>query len=215
MCIIRIHRVDNQQKTCKQKAGTWMPAFFDIERINMAYSINLNKKLYLRECAIKGARNFNHYLIGKKFMIICADGTVETVRFLKRDYIHLTGIISNLSDNAFFSHCVKDRLSTNNIYDRQKYNWGTLKGKAKRVQHIHKIVYANVKDSLFMLNMHTGTDDYPVAIRNKTTDTCIGFKNSIRKARTLRKFSNSANADREKKIAAIFAKKMKKIIIVN
>lgn len=170
------------------------------------HEIQTNKKLYLRKCSIEGARNYNHYLVGKVFLIICEDGTESLIRFFKTDFVHLTGIESNLRDNAFYKQCIVGKLTDGNINNYQKYNWQTLKGKADRVKKIHKIVYADVKNSLFMFQLHTRTGVFPVAIRNSVTNTCVGYKGDIHKARSLRKFTNSGNADAEKKIAAIFAK---------
>lgn len=169
--------------------------------------MTLNKKMYLKECLTEGARNYDHFLVGKDFWIICEDGTESTVRFFKKDYIHLAGVQSNLSDGSFFEQCKKDKLTDGNILTHQHYNWLTLKGKGVRIRNIHKIVYADVKESLFIFNLHTNTADFPVAIRNRTTNTCVGYVDRIHKARTLRKFTNSGNSDSEKKIAAIFAKK--------
>lgn len=169
--------------------------------------LNLNKKIYLRNCSIHGARNYNHFLIGKVFLIICEDGVEIEIRFFKKDFIHLTGIKSDLSDDSFYDQCVLGKLSEGNIKDQQKYNWSTLKAKALRIKNIHKIIYSDIKNSLFMFNLHTNTVDFPVAIRNITIDSCVAFMGTINKARSLRKYTNSNNADEEKRIVAIFSKK--------
>lgn len=162
--------------------------------------------MFLRECSIQGACNYHHFLSGKVFLVICEDGSENTIRFFNKDFIHLSGIKSNLSDNTFFESCKKNQLSEGNILTRQKYNWQTLKGKGIRLRNIHRIVYADVKDSLFVFHLHTNTADFPVAIRNSITNTCVGYQNDIHQARTLRKFTNSACSESEKRISAIFAK---------
>lgn len=58
-----------------------------------------------------------------------------------------------------------------------------------------------------MINLHTNTGDYPVAIRNKDIETCVGFRDKIHRARTLRKYANSADSDAEKEIIAIVSRK--------
>ena len=186
-----------------------MPAFFIQKGTDMRnlHTITSNQKIHLRKCYIQGAQNYNHFLMGKIFLIICEDGTETTIRFFKKDYIHLTGIETNLGDNIFFENCKNSTLNNNNILTHQKYNWSTLRGKGTRIQNIHRIIYSNVKESLFIFNLHTNTAHFPVAIRNCTINTCIGFKDELHKARTLRKFTNSGSSDCEKKIVAIFAKK--------
>ncbi len=82
-----------------------------------------NKKMFLRECSIQGACNYHHFLSGKVFLVICEDGSENTIRFFNKDFIHLSGIKSNLSDNTFFESCKKNQLSEGNILTRQKYNF--------------------------------------------------------------------------------------------
>lgn len=172
----------------------------------MSYKINDNKKIFLRKCAIQGARNYHHYLINKTFLVICKNGEERNIRFFKNDYMHLTGLKSNLNEDAFFEQCKNSFLNLGNISQYQKYNWATLKGKAVRIQNIHKIIYSDIQNSLFIFNLHTNTADFPIAIRNSAINTCVTFKNSIGQARSLRKFTNSNNSDCEQEIAAIFAK---------
>lgn len=174
------------------------------------YTINTNQQSFLRDKAITGAKKYQQYLMGKKFLIVCDDMTSNEVVFYKRDFLHLTGIHSDLSDNRFFENCVAEpsTLSENNILQNQHYNYSTLKGKAKKIEIIDKIIYGKTENSLFMINLHTGTRDYPVGIRNSDINTCVGFIDGDNHARTLRKYSNSTICSSEKKINAIFSKQV-------
>lgn len=171
-----------------------------------SYNIEIDKRLFLRDKIIEGSRKYKNKLMNKSIFIICEDGTSYTVRFFANDFLHLTGIHTNLDEGRFFENSSLGFLSEGNIDEKQKYNWQTLKSKAIRIQNIDEIIYTDVNDSLFMENLHTNTYTYPVAIRNTTQNTCIGFKDDINKARTLRKSTNSTNADSQKKILAIFSK---------
>lgn len=171
------------------------------------YLINEGKKKKLRQNAINGASQYAHYLMDKVFFVICEDGTEYELRFLKSDFRHLTGIDSNLDDDTFFYNCKYRILDTGNINSYQSYNWQTLNSKSKRIANIHRILYDNIQGALFMINLHTNTRKFPVAIKNTNIDTCIGFVDNNNKARTLRKYSSSNNADEQKKIYLIIAKK--------
>lgn len=171
------------------------------------YLINEGKRKRLRENAIKGAVLYAQYLMDKIFLVICEDGSEYTLRFLKSDYRHLTGIDSNLDDDIFFDNCKARYLDIGNINEYQKYNWQTLNSKAKRISQIHRILYDNIQNALFMINLHARTRDFPVAIKNTNIDTCIGFVDNNNKARTLRKYNSSNDADAQKKISLIIAKK--------
>lgn len=171
------------------------------------YFIDENKRKKLRENAIAGAREYSHYLVNKDFLILCEDGTAHILHFYKADFRHLTGIKSNLSDEDFYNNCVNGYLDVGNISAYQKYNWATLNSKSKRIAQIHRIVYYNIQDSLFMINLHTNTMNFPVAVKNTSIDACIGFFNPNNKARTLRKYNSSNNAEQQKKIELIVAKR--------
>lgn len=171
------------------------------------YLINEGKRKKLRENAIKGAAQYSHYLMNKVFLVICEDGAEYTLQFLKSDYRHLTGIDSNLEDDIFFDNCKSRYLDIGNINEYQTYNWQTLNSKSTRISQIHRILYDNIQNALFMINLHTNTRDFPVAIKNVNINTCIGFVDNNNKARTLRKYSSSSNADEQKKIYLIIAKK--------
>lgn len=174
--------------------------------------ISENNRKKLRKSAIEGASLYGHYLMDKVFLVLCEDGKEYTLRFLKSDYRHLTGISSNLTDDVFFDNCKSRQLDIGNINEYQKYNWDTLKSKGKRISQIHRIIYDNVTNALFMINLHTNTRTFPVAIKNKNIDTCIGFVDNNNKARTLRKYNSSNNADEQKKIFLIVAKRQNEIL---
>ena len=132
---------------------------------------------------------------------------MEIKENFKNDFRHLTGIKSNLKDDLFFQNSKKGHLDLGNIAEYQKYNWETLKSKSKGIVQIHKILYEDIQNSLFLINLHTNTRDFPVAIKNTNINTCIGFVDSYHKARTLRKYNSSNKADSQKKISLIVAKK--------
>ncbi len=172
----------------------------------MAHTMTESNRLRMVNKVITGAKKYKNKLIGKEFFVVCDDGSDYNVRFFAKDFIHLTGIKSDLSDERFFDNSSKGILSMGNILESQKYDWNTLKGKTDKIENIDQIMYGNSDNSLFMINLHTNTGDYPVAIRNSDIKTCVGFRDDINRARTLRKYNNSGNADDQKEIIAIFAK---------
>lgn len=170
--------------------------------------INLNESVrtILREKVITGADKYNRYLMNKVFLVVCEDGSLHNVRFFAKDFQHLTGVLSDLSEGEFFTRCSNRTLSVNNIAEQQKYNASTLRYKTDVILDIEKIIYGDSSESLFMINLHTRTCDYPVAIRNQGLQACVGFKQTSHRARTIRKYSNSGNADDQLRIVGIFAK---------
>ena len=64
----------------------------------MSYRLTEGNKVRLKGKIVKGAQNFEKYLNGKCFKIICEDGMQTEIRFFQDDFKHLTGIESNLSE---------------------------------------------------------------------------------------------------------------------
>ena len=170
------------------------------------YTINIPERLNMRTKVLNGAKKYDTKLINKIFWIICDDGSQHNVRFFKKDFQHLTGLLSDLPESEFYKRCCDNTLSLNNILPNQKYNLPTLRYKTNIINNIDDIIYGRSENSLFMINLHTHTIDYPVAIRNSNMNACIGFKDNSHRARTVRKYANSANADKQLKIIAIFSK---------
>lgn len=174
---------------------------------NCLNRISQNKKEFLRKKLITGARNYKHYLVNKVFYIICDDYCIYKVIFPQKKFKHLTGIQSSRTDRQFFLDCCSGILDFSAINSQQKYNWQTLKKKAEKIENIERMLYTGVKDSLFLINLHTNTMDFPIAINNLAENLCIGFKGTMYSSSTLRTSSNSNQSDDAKKILAIFAKK--------
>ena len=63
----------------------------------MSYRLTEGNKVRLKGKIVKGAQNFEKYLNGKCFKIICEDGMQTEIRFFQDDFKHLTGIESNLN----------------------------------------------------------------------------------------------------------------------
>ena len=168
--------------------------------------LNESKRTAIRNKIITGADKYNKFLMNKVFLVICEDGSLHNVRFFAKDFQHLTGILSDLSQKDFFQKSLDKTLTVDNILEEQKYDGYTLKYKTNIIENIERIIYGDSSESLFMLNLHTRTFDYPVAIRNSGLKGCVGFKQASHRARTIRKYANSGNADKELKIIGIFSK---------
>lgn len=170
------------------------------------YPLSIGHKVKLRTHIINGARNYDKYLTNKIFKIVCEDGLVIDVRFFITDFKHMTGLYSDLNDTAFFKECLSGNISTGNIDTDQKYNWSTLKTKGNHVENIHQLLYKDGKKILVSEVLDTKTRVFPYAIKNMSSNMCVGFVDNINRARSLRKASTSSNVKTERNIIAIFAK---------
>ena len=163
-----------------------------------------NKKRIVKE-VIAGARIYQKYLATNIFLIITEDGKYNEVRFNKNDFAHLVGVRSYLNDMDFFKNCIKGTLAENNIHDYQHYDFGTLRKKIIRIKKINRIIYANANTNLVLVNLHTNTSDFPLAIESIEDKMVVAFTGNDNHARSLRN-NNQTNSDVKKNIIAIFAK---------
>ena len=161
----------------------------------------------LRNKVILGAKNFDQYLNDKCFKIICDDNSETVVRFFQNDFNHLCGIKSDLNNGDFYARCLDSTVSIGNILPDQKYDWPTLKSKSNRIAIIHELIYTDAEKTLLLNDLNVRTTVLPVAIRNDKLKTCVGFMDSINKARSLRKSGTSKDSKVEKTIIAIYAKR--------
>lgn len=168
--------------------------------------INDKQKGRLREGIISGARCYSHYLLNKEFLVVCEDGDRSVVRFWRKNYAHLTGLLSNLNANDFFANCFRGTISYGNINSVQKYDFRTLCHKVDFLSHIHTLMYTDVQNSLFLYRLHTQSCEFPVGIRNPNMNVGVGFSGDLHCVSTVRRFSSSRTFDSEKRIIAIFAK---------
>ena len=75
------------------------------------------------------------------------------------------------------------------------------------MEMLNELLYTDAEKTLLLNDLKVHTTVLPVAIRNDELKTCVGFMDSINKARSLRKSGTSQDAKVEKKIMAIYAKR--------
>ena len=170
------------------------------------HELNQSSKKRIRKDAIEGARLYQKYLVTNTFLIVTEDGKSKEVCFNKKDFAHLVGVRSSLNDLDFYNHCTQGTLVESNINEQQYYDFGTIRKKIVRIKKINKIMYANADTNLILINLHTNTVDFPLAIESPKDKMVVAFTGNDNHARSLRN-NNQTNFDEKKKIIAIFSKK--------
>ena len=168
--------------------------------------LGVSEKHFIREKIIQGSRNYNKYLKGKSFLVVTEEIEFYIITFPAKKYRHLTGVTTSLKEEEFFTNCLSGKIAISQISNEQKYNFKTLKKKALAIEKIHKIIYSDTTNSLFLKELHTNTSLFPVGIINDNLDICIGFKGKKLQIATLRTSNNSKDANEKKRILCIFAK---------
>ena len=164
---------------------------------------NDEKRELFRNKVINGARSYQK-LTKKRFLILTDDNKYTEIEFHVEDFKHLTGLKSNLNDEQFFKNGIKGNIRKENINASQKYNFNTLKHKTNQIEKIDKLIYADISESLFLINIKTDTADFNYGIKNNNKNICVAFVGEDNHARSLRK-KNTLSED-EIMIIAIFEK---------
>ncbi|MFQ6792077.1 MAG: hypothetical protein ACLRT4_04735 [Thomasclavelia sp.] len=130
-------------------------------------------------------------------MVITEDGNSVVV--------HLAGVDTVFGDSDLYEHCIDGTLTEINIKSNQHYDFGTIRKKIIRIKKINKIIYANAGSNLVLINLHTHTRDFPIAIESLEDKMVVAFVGDDFHARSLRN-NNQTNANEKKNIIAIFSR---------
>lgn len=163
------------------------------------------KRKKLRELLIESVFKYKNNLLDKNFLIICEDYSFVELSFSKEKFKHLTGIQSIYNNTDFYKNCKNRTFAYSDINENQYYNYNTILKKCKNLFSIDKFLSSDIKDTLFLSNLHTNTRIFPVAIDNTARNICIGF-NEQNIASTMRTSTSHLKSDEKKLIIAIFSK---------
>ncbi|MGM9946495.1 PBECR4 domain-containing protein [Floccifex sp.] len=172
------------------------------------YKISEKEKCRLREAAILGARFYKDYLMDKKFIVITDDYQIHEIVFYKKDFLHLTGLKTNIKKSeTFLDLCINGKISTGNILTNQRHNKNTLKNKSKILLKLDKFLHTDTSTNLYLYELKTSSYTFPSAIKNDKENCTIAFKDDDLHARSLRKAINSNNFLESHLILAVLEKK--------
>ena len=113
----------------------------------MEESFKTRVKLVLEECALDYLHNF----IGKKYIVYSSNFTQNiyyTINAKKDNYLHLTGVITNLKASVFFDKCVARMLKESDFELGDKSRKGSIRKKIKVLK-----TAVNLFDGLHIINV--------------------------------------------------------------
>lgn len=165
-------------------------------------NISDSRKSRLVNTYINAAKTYSNF-IGYIFEVHTVE-KIYKLEFNIKDFKHLCGVKSNLSNRDFYQNSLNGTLAINNINSIQPKDWNSLKGKEKCLLNF-KYLIETPTDTLFLEELDTGTCTFPVALRNDVKDIAIAFKsNSNYYARSLRKARHSLNCLKSSRIIKVY-----------
>ena len=137
----------------------------------MEVSFKTRVKLVLEECALDYLHNF----IGKKYIVYSSNFTQNlyyTINAKEDNYLHLTGVITNLKARVFFDKCVARMLEESDFELGDKSRKGSIRKKIKVLK-----TAVNLFDGTHIINVEERFIKNKVVCSFATSDgTCtIGF----------------------------------------
>lgn len=175
------------------------------------YKPTSKEKEIFRKRIIKGAQQFDKYLLNKKFIVVTIDYKVFQIVFNKKEFLHLTGLSVNIGENLFYKLCKEGKISNNNISNFQRHNKNTLMTKTTNIEKIIKFIYADASTNLILKDFimkSIPNRPFPCAIENPSENMVLAFTNSnnvILKAKSLRKKTNNEIYSSSHLILGIFS----------
>ncbi len=147
------------------------------------------------------ARAFKEKLVGKSFLYIFEGRTVEVI-YRAKDFMHLTGVDTNMSGEQFFKDAVRGKLQANQIFFSQRHPYDLCAKKMSQLANLSLVIDSEV---VVLENITTDTFTYRFGVTDlvftiglsEVTDKNGEAVGNCYFARTLRiddSFSKSANA---------------------
>lgn len=135
--------------------------------------MNYNDKVDLvRENIIANVQNYKNILVGRYYLYIFENQCFE-MYFGIDNFLHLTGVGTNLSPNQFYELAKKGKLQSKQMFFNSRFPLSTALKKTENLGMLENFV----KEGYFVIkNLKTSTVTYPYAITNIDQSVLIGLK---------------------------------------
>lgn len=139
--------------------------------------MNYKSKIELvRKNIIKAAQVYKETLVGRYYLYIFENQCLE-MYYGTDNFLHLTGVGTNLSANQFYELAKSGELQINQIFFNQRFPLSTALKKTAYLTELEKFV----KEGYFIVkNLKTLTVFYPYAITNIDQSVLLGLKEEIK-----------------------------------
>ncbi|MCD8301325.1 MAG: PBECR4 domain-containing protein [Clostridiales bacterium] len=157
------------------------------------------------------AQVYKTKMVGYVFLYVFEGHTLEVV-YRIRDFMHMTGVESNVSAEQFFKNAVKGSLKPDQVKFSNRHPYALSKKKVSQLENISLITNSDI----FMLeDMQTKTFTYKFGITDLNFTVCLGQNtdkngNAISKyfsVRSIRVEDSVSRADEAYEVQYIFSRK--------
>ncbi len=119
----------------------------------------------IKEVALK----YDAQLVGRTFLYVF-DGRMIEVVFRRKDFMHLTGVDTNMSGEQFFKNVISDKLKANQIYFSQRHPYDLC---AKKISQLPKLISVTNSEIFILEDTKTMTFTYKFGLTDLECTVCL------------------------------------------
>jgi len=118
---------------------------------------------------IAAARAYKAHMVGNIFMYVFENRYIEVI-YRSRDFLHLTGVDTNLSAESFYKKAVEGTLRSNQIFFTQRHPYDLCLRKNRYIRHLSTVTNSNL---LVLKDVTTNTATFQFGVTELSFLLCL------------------------------------------
>ena len=126
-------------------------------------------KINIVNTIIQAAADYKAYMVGRSFLYVFEGRYIEVI-YRARDFLHLTGVDTNLSANEFYKEAIRGTLRHTQIFFSKRHPYDLCIRKMLHLAHITAVT----NSSIFLLeDLVTNTFQYKFGLSELNFTVCL------------------------------------------
>lgn len=126
-------------------------------------------KINIVNTIIQAAADYKTYMVGRSFLYVFEGRYIEVI-YRARDFLHLTGVDTNLSANEFYKEAIRGTLRHTQIFFSKRHPYDLCVRKMLHLAHITAVT----NSSIFLLeDLVTNTFQYKFGLSELNFTVCL------------------------------------------
>ena len=126
-------------------------------------------KINIVNTIIQAAADYKTYMVGRSFLYVFEGRYLEVI-YRARDFLHLTGVDTNLSANEFYKEAIRGTLRHTQIFFSKRHPYDLCVRKMLHLAHITAVT----NSSIFLLeDLVTNTFQYKFGLSELNFTVCL------------------------------------------
>ncbi|MCD8129687.1 MAG: PBECR4 domain-containing protein [Lachnospiraceae bacterium] len=126
-------------------------------------------KIQIIETIKEVALKYDAQLVGRTFLYVFEGRAIEVV-FRRKDFMHLTGVDTNMSGEQFFKNVISGKLRANQIYFSRRHPYDLC---AKKISQLPKLISVTNSEIFILEDTQTVTFTYKFGLTDLECTVCL------------------------------------------